>query len=169
MMLRRRRARTGSVLIECALIYPVLFMLVLGIILLGLSVFRYQQVSHISREASRWASVHGAQYAKENSPNTAATDQQVYDNAIAPQAAGMQNGAIAYSVTWGHTDSAGNWVTDKNPTWVYQPPGTNPTTLLPYTPVKKNNTVTVTVTYTWNTGLFGTIPVSSTSVNTIQY
>ena len=31
------------------------------------------------------------------------------------------------------------------------------------------NTVSVTVTYSWNTILFGTIPVSSTSVTPISY
>jgi Flp pilus assembly protein TadG len=170
MMLRRRRARTGSVVVESALAYPVLFMVVLGIILLGMAVFRYQQVSHISREASRWASVHGAQYSRELNGNTATTSQNVYDNAIQPQAAGMQPESITYTVTWGHADPAtGTWVTDRNPTWVYQPSGNDPTSGLPYSPVKRNNTVTVTVTYTWNTGLFGTIPVTSTSVNTIQY
>lgn len=177
MMLRQRRARTGTILIECALIYPILFMLVLGIILVGLAVFRYQQVSHISREASRWASVHGQAYATDltntSTPlppaRTAASDQDVYDNAIAPQAAGMQSGPLTYSVAWGHADSSGNWVTDKNPTYTYTPSGTDPVTGQAYVPVKKSNTVTVTVTYTWNTGLFGTIPVSCTSTNTIQY
>lgn len=161
-MLLRRKVRTGTILIESALVYPVLFLLVLGIILIGLAVFRYQQVAHISREASRWASVHGSQYARENK-TTAATPQDVYDNAIAPQAAGMQNGAITYSVTW-NTDAAGN--PDKNPTRVVQV--TDPITGLSKE-VLRSNTVTVTVTYTWNTGLFGTIPVTSTSVNTISY
>src|SRR2546423_1199946 len=99
MMLQRKKARPGTILAESALIYPVLFLLVLAIILLGLSVFRYQQVSHISREAARWASVHGQQYANENN-TTAATPQDVYDKAIAPFAAGMQAGGITYSVTW---------------------------------------------------------------------
>ena len=162
MMLRRKKARPGTVLAEAAFVYPVLFLLVLAIILMGLCVFRYQQVAHASREASRWASVHGAQYAKENN-TTAATPQDVYDNAIAPFAAGMQTAGITYSVTW-NTDANGN--PDKRPTRIVQ-------TVDPVTGLSKDvpqsNTVTVTVTYTWNTGLFGTIPVSSTSVNTIYY
>ena len=35
--------------------------------------------------------------------------------------------------------------------------------------VSRANTVTVTVTYTWNTGLFGTIPVSSSSTMPMSY
>lgn len=162
MMLRRRKARAGTILAESAMIYPVLFLVVLAVILLGIGVFRYQQVSHISREASRWASVHGGQYALENN-TTAATPQDVYDKAIKPYAAGMQIEGITYSVTW-NTDAQGN--PDKDPTRVVQV--YDPATGL-NKDVQRYNTVTVTVTYTWNTGLFGTIPVSCTSVNTIFY
>lgn len=193
MMLRRKKARPGTVLAEAAFIYPVLFLLVLAIILLGLSVFRYQQVAHISREASRWASVHGEQYAKDplnsDPSKRAATPQDVYDKAITPFAAGMQTdgittysvtqntsvspptitytgtnqGGITYSITW-NMDAKGN--PDKRPTRVVQV--VDPATGLAKD-VAVSNTVTVTVTYTWNTGLFGTLPVSSTSVNTISY
>jgi Flp pilus assembly protein TadG len=162
-MLLRRKARTGTILVESAVIYPVLFLVVLAIVLLGVGVFRYQQVSHISREASRWASVHGAQYARENN-TTAATPQDIYDKAIKPYAAGMQLEGITYTVTW-NTDGQGN--PDKDQTRPIVGP-IDPATGLP-TLRAQSNTVTVTVTYTWNTGLFGTIPVSCTSVNTISY
>jgi Flp pilus assembly protein TadG len=161
-MILRRKPRSGAVLVESAIIYPVLFLLSLAVILLGLSVFRYQQVSHISREASRWASVHGARYAQETG-NTAATPDDIYNNAIVPQAAGMQLDGITYTVTW-NLDANGN--PDKRPTRAVQvlDPTTNQ-----LKDVAQSNTVTVTVTYNWNTGLFGSIPVSSTSVNTIFY
>ena len=162
MMLRRQNTRAGTILVESAVIYPVLFLVVLAVVLLGVGVFRYQQVSHISREAARWASVHANKYAEENG-TTAATPQDVYNNAIKPHAAGMQIEGITYSVTW-NADAQGN--PDKDPTRtivVYDPiTGLNK-------PVAQYNTVTVTVTYTWNTGLFGSIPVSCTSVNTIYY
>jgi len=186
MMLRRQKARSGTVLAEAALIYPVLFLLILGVILLGISVFRYQQVSHISREASRWASVHGATYAKENN-TTAASPQDICDKAITPFASGMStqgmtyttstnttagtitytgvsaDGRVTFAVTW-NTDAQGN--PDKRPTRVVQK--VDPVTLL-REDVAEYNTVSVTVTYAWHTGLFGVIPVSSTSVNTIFY
>ena len=161
-MLLARTKRRGSIVVEAAFIYPVLFLVILGIILLGLSVFRYQQVAHIAREASRWASAHGAQYAKENG-TTAATPQEVYDNVIAPHAAGMGAQGLSYEVRW-NTDSSGN--PDKRPTRIVRV--TDPATGLTRD-VAVSNTVTVTVTYTWNTGLFGTIPVTSTSTNTISY
>src|SRR4051794_24727629 len=96
MMLRRQKARTGTVLAEAALIYPVLFMAILAVVLLGLSVFRYQQVSHISREASRWASVHGATYAKENN-TTAATPQDICDKGVTPFAGGMSTQGMTFT------------------------------------------------------------------------
>jgi Flp pilus assembly protein TadG len=161
-MMLKRKVRTGSALIEAAVVYPLLFILMLGIILLGIGVFRYQQVASISREASRWASVHGSQYAQENN-TTAATSADIYNHAIAPNAAGMQLNGISYAVAW-NLDAKGNPLT--NPLGTVQ--STDPATGLPVD-VPRSNTVAVTVTYSWNTGLFGVIPVSCTSVNTISY
>src|SRR4051794_3543843 len=112
-MILRRTVRKGAVLAESALIYPILFMLVLGVILLGLAVVRYQQVSHITREASRWASLHGAKYGTDPlnaDPNKrAATPQDVYDNGVVPFAAGMQAaGTLTFTST---TDATANTIT----------------------------------------------------------
>lgn len=161
MMLRRTDRRVGSILLESALVYPVLFVLVLAIIMFGFGVFRYQQVAHAAREGARWASVRGTEYAKErNLP--AATPDAVYTNAILPHLAGAVPAGTTYSVTWA-ADAAGN-------------PDKRPTRPLQYTAsagVKQIGsvtvTVTVTVTYNWNTILFGTVPVSSTSVTPISY
>jgi Flp pilus assembly protein TadG len=156
-----KKARTGTILVESAMIYPVLFLLLLAVIMLGMSVFRYQQVAHISREASRWASVHGAMYSSEqNVPPT--TPQDVYNNAIAPQAIGMGSDALTYSVTW-NLDANGN--PDQNPTRTVTVVDTV-TGLTKVVP--QSNIVTVNVTYQWDT-IFGTIPVSCTSVNIIYY
>jgi Flp pilus assembly protein TadG len=149
MRLQRTR-RPGTILVESALVYPVVFVVVLGIILLGYAVFRYQQVAHLAREASRWASVHGKQYATETG-NTAATAADVYTNAVVPQAAGMQADKLTCAVAWDQSNSPTRMTTVNGQA------------------VKRSNTVRVTVTYTWNTGLFGTIPVSSTSVSTMSF
>jgi Flp pilus assembly protein TadG len=168
MMLRRKNARPGTILIESAFVYPVLFLTILAVILLGQAVFRYQQVTHMAREGSRWASVHGDAYEKDplnTTPGrTAATPQDVYDNAIKPFGVGMDPSAITYEVTW--NTLADGTTPDKRPTRVVTK--VDPTTGL-LQDVAQFNTVSVKVTYTWNTGLFGTIPVSSTSVNTIFY
>ena len=153
MMLRRKeRQRPGATLLESALVYPVLFLIVIGIIILGIGVFRYQQVSHIAREASRWAVVHGDIYRRENGLATLTTANQVYTNAIQPQAASMKLTGLTYSVTWNDTTQRRSRSETVNGVVV-----------------SRANTVTVTVTYTWNTGLFGTIPVSSSSTMPMSY
>ena len=153
MMLRRRRRR-GTVLVESAMIYPILFLMILGIILLGIGVFRYQQVAHIAREAARWASVHGARYAQETG-QPAATVNDVYNNVIVPQAAGMGLDNLNYSVTWDTSNA------QTHTTVVGSGSGSSVVTV--------TNNVIVTVTYTWNTGLFGSLPISSTSVTPMNY
>ena len=71
-------------MVESALTYTVLMMLVLGTIVMGLGVFRYQQVASLAREGSRWASVHGPTYVSEQGqPAIAASD--VMTNAILPK------------------------------------------------------------------------------------
>src|SRR5262245_4468998 len=104
MMLRRhQKRRQGSILVETAIVYPVLFVTVSAIIVLGLGVFRYQQVAHAAREGARYAAVHGAQYASETT-KPAATAQAVYNNAILPQMGGAHQENLTYAVSW----SAGN-------------------------------------------------------------
>lgn len=161
MMLRQKDRRVGSILLESAVVYPVLFVIVLAIIMLGLGVFRYQQVAHAAREGARWAAVHATEYAKERT-TTAATPEDVYTNAIRPHLAGAPAAGTTYAVTW-YEPTAGN-------------PDKRPTRTVTYTDAAGNsqvgsvtNTVSVTVTYNWNTILFGTIPVSSTSVTPISY
>src|SRR5262245_828018 len=109
MMLRRRR-RQGTILLEAAMIYPVLFVLVLGIIILGVSVFRYQQVAHAAREGARYAAVHGAKYSSEMG-KSATTAQNVYDNAIKPHLSGAHTENITYAVKW--YDGWGNVTTSE--------------------------------------------------------
>ena len=155
-MMMRRQERKGSALVETAVVYPVLFLLVLGIIMLGISVFRYQQVAHAAREGARWAVVHGAKYAEETG-NTAATPEDIFTNAIQPQMAKVPASTLTYSVTW-----------DQNNKQTYTYLYTNPTTGVKSVR-SRQNTVSVTVRYTWDTGFFGVIPVQSTTVMTMSY
>jgi Flp pilus assembly protein TadG len=149
MMLRRQRQRKGAILLESAVAYPILLTIILAIIVLGLAVFRYQQVAHMAREGSRYAAVHGALYSKETGL-PAATPQDVY-NAMLPHAAGMDPRNITYSVTWQTSNAQ------------------TTSRVVGSSIVTTANTVTVTVTYVWNAPLLGTIPVSSTSVMPISY
>ena len=153
-MLLRRQRRRGAVLIETALIYPLMFMIIFGIILLGTAVFRYQEVAHCAREGARWAAVHGTKYCEENSkPATTAAD--IFDKAIKPQAAAMRLSGLTSTVTWN---------ADQHQTTSVKVIVGGEVKL-----ITTANTVSVTVNYTWNTGLFGSIPVRSTYVMQMSY
>lgn len=60
-----RELRRGVTVVECAVIYPVTFLLLLGLVVGGMGVFRYQEVAALAREGARYASTHGAQYRKD--------------------------------------------------------------------------------------------------------
>ncbi|HJZ53871.1 MAG TPA: TadE/TadG family type IV pilus assembly protein [Gemmataceae bacterium] len=157
MMLQRRVRRSGATLVEGALIYPVVFLVTLGLVLLGIAVFRYQQVAHLAREGARWAAVHGARYSEENPTLPPGTPDNIFEYGIKPRAAGLDLKPSDVTVVWTDSNAQTSSVV------VIDPMSGKPRIQT------KANTVAVTVTYSWNTGLFGTIPVSSTSVMTMSY
>jgi len=150
MMFHRKRRRAAS-LVEFALVGPLVLLIVIGLIVGGMGVYRYQQVATMAREGSRWASVHGAQYARETG-KPAATADDVYNQEVVPRAAGMDASKLSANVTWN---------TDNNP---YHTVVSNGQVV----PVA--NTVTVTVTYQWiPEAIFGGATLTSTSTTTMAY
>jgi Flp pilus assembly protein TadG len=100
MYLRRRPyRRRGLTLVESALVYPTVILFTLGLMIGGLGIFRYQQVAALAREGSRWASVHGSQYAADTG-NAAATQQDVHDKIVTAMAAGLDTTQLSCTVTW---------------------------------------------------------------------
>ncbi|MEA2652043.1 MAG: hypothetical protein QOI85_1764 [Chloroflexota bacterium] len=57
---RRRTGSRGQSLVEFALIAPLLFLMISGIITLGIGVFYQQQLANAAREAARFAAIHSA-------------------------------------------------------------------------------------------------------------
>src|SRR5260370_29294594 len=106
----RKSRRRGAVILECAIVYPITFMLVFGLIIGGLGVFRYQEVGFLAREGSRYASLHGATYQLETG-KPAATASAVYNNAILPKAVALDPSKLTYSVAWNPDNKAGSTVT----------------------------------------------------------
>jgi hypothetical protein len=104
----------------------------------------------LAREGARYASVHGGQYQLETG-NTAATPQDVYNNAIAPYAVNLDFSQLSYTVTWNTSNMPYSVSSDY------------------VTPI--NNTVTVTVNYNWfpEAYLVGPIRLSSTSTMPMSY
>ena len=144
----RHPIRLAATMVEFAVVGSVTFMILLGILLGGMGVFRYQQVARLARDASRWASMHGTQYAADTN-NTAATATDVYNQAIAPNATGLDLTKLTYSVTWNSSNSPYH---------------------LNAQGAQVANTVTVTINYQWIPEAFlSTVTLSSTSVSVMSY
>jgi Flp pilus assembly protein TadG len=147
----RHKPRPAATMLEFALVASLTFVIILGLLIGGLGVFRYQQVAHLARDASRWASVHGTQYATDTQ-NSAATPTDVYNQVIVPKATGLDLTHLTYPVMWNTSNSP------------YQ------TATVNGQQVKVANTVTVTITYQWVPEAFvGGISLSSTSVSVMSY
>jgi Flp pilus assembly protein TadG len=146
-----RQVRRGATLVESAFIYPVTFLLLVGLVVGSLGMFRYQQMASLSREAARYASVHGQQYARD-SGNSAPTPQDIYNTVVAPAAVGIDLNQLSYSITYN---------TSNDPYRVKIVNGD----IVPVT-----NTVRVTLTYQWLPEAFlGGVTLSSTSEMPMSY
>ena len=67
-MRMQRPARAGMTAVESAVVFPLTLLMIIGVVVGGLGVFRYQEVSHLAREATRYASTHGGQYQIDGMP-----------------------------------------------------------------------------------------------------
>lgn len=139
---RRRRAAT---VVECALLYPVLFLFLLGLAVGGAGIFRYQEVAALAREAARYGSTHGAAYRQDAGESVGTSSDwstDIYNNAISPNIVALDTSSLSYTCTWpaviNQPDKSDNW------------PGSQ---------------ITVTVSYQWfpEVYLVGPITLTSTS------
>jgi Flp pilus assembly protein TadG len=147
-----RQKRAGTTAVECAFIYPAVLLLVLGLMIGGMGIFRYQELATLAREGARYASVHGTRYAADAGV-AAPAPADIYKNSIVNRAVALDTTQLTYSITYNTSnqpfhvkiDSSGN--------------------ILPV-----QNTVTVTLTYRWIPEAFlGGITLSSTSVMPMSY
>jgi Flp pilus assembly protein TadG len=131
--------RRGAVVVEAAVAYPLLFVLLLGVVVGGLGVFRHQQVACQAREAARWACVRGAGYQKDTG-TASPTQEQIRQAAVVPLAAGMDPANLSVTVEWVDqaTGTAYPWDTAAR-----KPTSTTASG------AAVTNTVRVTVTYQW--------------------
>jgi Flp pilus assembly protein TadG len=101
MAFRRRLScrRSGAAMLEGGLVLSGFFLLTAGVMVLAMGVYRYQQVASLAREACRYASVHGGQYAQDTG-QPMATPQSIYNNVIKPNAVGMDLSKLGYNIQW---------------------------------------------------------------------
>ncbi len=71
-----RRARTGQNLVEFALVAPLLFLFLFGIMEFGWAFYAYSELSNAAREGARYAAVHG-ELCAQNPPCQLATEANV--------------------------------------------------------------------------------------------
>ena len=112
--------RCGATAVEAALVYPAVFLFLLGLLCGGMGVFRYQQVASLAREGSRYASTHGSHYQQETG-KAAATAQDVYNNAILPRVVGLDTTQLSSSVTWNPNNQPPNGTVTVTVTYQWKP------------------------------------------------
>ena len=151
-MRRAPQRRSGATVVESAFVYPVFLLLVLGLLVGAAGIFRYSQLASLTREAARYASVHGGQYAQEMKV-TAPTPADIYNNVVLPMAVSFDTSQLNYAITYNTSNSPYHTTLDANNNVV---------------PIQ--NTVTVTLTYQWLPEAYlGGITLSSTSVMPMSY
>jgi Flp pilus assembly protein TadG len=143
----QRVQRRGAIMVESAIGYSITFLILLGLVVGGMGIFRYLQVASLAREGARYASVRGAQY-QEETGKSAATGQDVYKSAILPKAVGLDTRHLTCAVSWKSSNRPLTVSTD------YERP--------------MGNTVSVTVTYQWLPELFFIGPITLSSTSTVQ-
>ena len=133
-----RPDRRGVSILEAAVVYPVTMLLLIGTTVLGLGVFRFNELQALAREGARYASVHGPNYAAAQNSSYATSDAVL--TYVESLSAGLQTNNLSCSVIW-----------NPNP----------PTTATP-------STVTVQLTYSWlPEAYFQYQPVTMTAVSTM--
>jgi Flp pilus assembly protein TadG len=110
MMRSRATRRSASAVVESAFVLPVALAVIYAVVAGALAIMVYQQVAALSREAARYASVHGYYHCQDTaaSPTTAA---DVYNNAILPRLVDMDPNSLGYAVTWSPDQKQGSYVT----------------------------------------------------------
>jgi Flp pilus assembly protein TadG len=155
--MRRRppSRRRAALAVEAAFVYPVLFLLLLGLVVGGVGVLRYQQAACLAQEAARWASARGADYQKDTG-NPSPSRQDIVNAAVLPLTAGMDPAALDVRVQWidGTTGRAYDWDSSSKAVTGTAANGAPVT-----------NRVRVTVTYRWlpAVAFVGPLSLSSTA------
>jgi Flp pilus assembly protein TadG len=93
-----RSRRRGATLVEAAIVYPIVFLLIVCLVVVGVAVFRYQQMSWLAQEGARWASVRGYQYHTDTG-NAAATQSDV-STYVTGKAAGLDTSSLTVTTHW---------------------------------------------------------------------
>jgi Flp pilus assembly protein TadG len=177
--------RRGATTVEAAIILPATLFLIFGLLIVGLGVFRFNEVAHAARETARFASVHGNQYALNNASGISAgtlpsVDASYLTTKAKANLAGLDPSKVTVAVSMtvlkpAATATSSTETVDWNNTTENQ--NRSPysawtdTSTTPSTNRYVQNMVSVTVSYQWMPELFfvGPINLTSTAVMPMQY
>ena len=173
MLLRKIRRRKGATLAESAIVFPLTFLLIFGLLTGGVATFRLNAVAHLAHEAARFASVHAGLYAQENtagiSKGTLPTVDAAYisKNVVIARAAGIDTANLTTTVSIITPNGTFDW--DNTAKTNNRALTTTITTKTTSTVV--TNTVSVTVSYKWIPDIYwvGPITLKSTAVLPVSY
>jgi len=107
---RTPRSRAGATSVEFAMVAAVVLLMLIGLIVMALGVFRYQELARLAREGARYAAVRGTSYAK-TTGKPAATQTDVYQKAILPNAVILNPSKLTADVAWSPDNTPGGQVT----------------------------------------------------------
>ena len=173
MLLSQRPPRRGTHVVESALIYMIVMILLAGVFVAGMGVFRYQEMAHLAREAARYAAVHAGQYQKENAAAITAgtlpdvTVDYLKQNLVQAKAINLDLSKLQVAVNFNMSGGTYDWdsTASNGQRWPYSQKTISGTTY------SETNTVSVTLTYQWVPEWFlaGPITLTSTSVVPVCY
>lgn len=163
MRLKSSLRRPAASLLEYAVVAPMVFFILLALVVGGMAIFRYQEVSHLAREATRYASTHGGDYQREGIATRTgvavmATDSDV-QTYVESKAVGLNPSKLTATITW---SSPSTLSPRSAPIYL----NTDPNLVPPGQSVFVNY-VTVTVTYEWVPELILVGPINLTSTSTV--
>ena len=164
MILNRKYApRSAATAVVFAVVGVITFFLVFALCVGAMGVFRYQEVAHLAREGSRYASVHGGQYHLDGIDSQTGVPQVVSTADLVPiiqgRAVVLDPSLLTVSVSWsvpGYSPPNMPFYDDTDPNLI--PPGQ----------IAILNYVTVTVSYQWTPVAYLTGPITLTSTSTVQ-
>jgi hypothetical protein len=96
--MRRNDTRRGAVVVEMAIVGPLAFLMLIGLVVCCLGIFRYNQVAALAHEGARWASVRGRNFEKINHRSPITVDE-IRTNVIVPRAKGIDLNRVKCEMT----------------------------------------------------------------------
>ena len=164
---KRSRKRNGATMVEAAIVLPIFFMFIIGMVLVGQGIYYYNLTADLARQGTRYATVHGNDYYTDSGTNMLVSD--IYNNSIKPATVGLNTSNLSYSFKFG-TYVTGSWVWTTISSASYWSSSAPPTSSNPNsTPsgLSLTNAVKVTVTYTWSPFVYkvGTLNMTSTGTS----